>query len=111
MNEILDLLPIPEERDFPAGQLKARREALVTAIRVEAARVPFARRALRAARGGIARSWLSLLGILALGSALLTLGFSAQPRPVQRSAVAALAVAGTVQLALAVAPRAVLAHR
>ena len=66
---------------------------------------------MRAARGGIAKSWLSLLGMLAVGVALLTVGFSAQQPPVQRDAVAVLAVAGTVQIAIAVAPRAGLAHR
>jgi hypothetical protein len=106
MSEILDLLPIPEERDFPPGHFDARREALVAALRIERANEPLARRALRAARWGIARTWLSLLGILALGVALLALGPSAQQRPVQRDAVAVLAVAGTAQLALAVAPRA-----
>jgi hypothetical protein len=105
MNEILDLLPIPAERDFPAGHLEARRDALVAAVRHDAVGGPLARRALRAARGGFARSWLSLLGILALGLALLTLGSSAQQRPVQRDAVAFLAVAGTAQIAIAVAPR------
>lgn len=103
MSEILDLLPIPAERDFPAGQLEARREALVAAVRLDDE--PLARRALRAARGGFARSLLSLLGILALGLALLTLGSSAQQRPVQRDAVAFLAVAGTAQIAIAIAPR------
>src|SRR5215472_11020985 len=104
MNEILDLLPIPAERDFPAGRLEARRSALVTAIRVDE---PLARRAMRAARGGLARTWLSLLGILALSVAMLTLGFSSQQqRPTQREAVTILAVAATAQLAIAIAPRA-----
>src|SRR5215472_14071431 len=103
MNEILDLLPIPAERDFPAGRLEARRSALVTAIRVDE---PLARRAMRAARGGLARTWLSLLGILALSLAMLTLGFSSQQRPAQREAVTILAVAATAQLAIALAPRA-----
>jgi hypothetical protein len=100
MSEIRDLLPIPDERDFPDAHLDARRDALVSAVRADATNEPFARRLLRAAR----RSWLFLFGILALGSALLTLGSSAQQRPVQREAVAALAVAGTVQIAIAVAP-------
>jgi hypothetical protein len=106
MSEILDLLPIPEERDFPPARFEARREALVAAVRIERANESLARRALRAARRGIARTWLSLLAILALGVALPALGSSAQQRPVQRDAVAVLAVAGTAQLALAVAPRA-----
>jgi hypothetical protein len=105
MSEILDLLPLPAERDFPAGRLEARREALVAAVRLDGASEPFARRALRVARAGIARSWLAVLGIFALGVALLTLGSSVQRQPVQRDAVAFLAVAGTAQIALAVAPR------
>jgi hypothetical protein len=102
MSEILDLLPIPEERDFPPGHYEARRAALVAAVRVE----PFARRAMGAARSGIAKAWLSLLGILVLGVALLTLGFSTQQRPVQRDAVTILAVATTAQIAVALVPRA-----
>jgi hypothetical protein len=104
MSEILDLLPLPAERDFPAGQLEARREALVAAVRLDGTSEPFARRALRAARGGFTKSWLSLLGIFVLGLALLTLGSSVQRQPVQRDAVAFLAVAGTAQIAIAVAP-------
>lgn len=100
MSEILDLLPIPEERDFPAGHLDARRDALVAAIRE-----PFALRAMRAGHRRIAKVWLSLLGIAALGIALLTLGVSAQQRPVQKEAVAFLAAAGTAQVAIAFAPR------
>jgi hypothetical protein len=107
MNEILDLLPIPEERDFPSGHSEARRAALVAAVRVE----PFARRAMRAARSGVAKVWLSLLGIFVLGVALLTLGFSTQQRPVQREAAAFLAVAATAQIAVSIAPRAVSAAR
>lgn len=106
MNELLDLLPIPAERDFPAGQLEARRDALVAAVRADGTSDPLARRALHAARGGIARTWLTLLGILAVGIALLMLGFSAPQRSVRTDAVAVLAAAGTVQIAAAVAPRA-----
>ena len=98
MNEFLDLLPIPDERDLPSDRLEVRRAELVAAVRVE----PFARRALRAARSGFAKAWLSLLGVLALSFALLSLGFSSQQRPVQREAVTILAVAATAQLAIAV---------
>lgn len=100
MNEILDLLPIPDERDLPPGRLEARRAAVVAAVRADL-QEPFARRALHAA----CKIWLSLLGILALGAALLTLGFSTQQRPVQRGAVTILAVAATAQLAIAATPR------
>jgi hypothetical protein len=107
MNEILDMLPVPAERDFPPGRLDARRDALVAAIRLDMAHEPFARRVLRAARGQITRSWLSLLGILALGIALVAIGCSGQQRPSPRGAVALLAVAGTAQVAAAaVVPRA-----
>ena len=99
MNEILDLLPIPAERDFPAGQLEARRDALVAAALGETAREPAARRVLRAARGHVTRTWLSLLGILALGVALVCTGLSAQTRPAQSGAVALLAVTVAAQVA------------
>ncbi len=66
MNEILELLPIPAERDLPPGQLELRRDALVAASH-ERSPEPLARRALRAARGHIAGAWLSLLAMLALG--------------------------------------------
>ena len=100
MNEILDLLPIPAERDLPSGQLEARRDALVTAIGTRQAREPFTRRAMRVARG----SWLSLLGILALGAAVVCTGVSGQHRTAQSDAVAVLAVTGVAQIAVAAAP-------
>jgi hypothetical protein len=100
MSEILDLLPIPAERDFPPGQLDARRDRLVAAIRNGAAREPLTRRALHAARG----TWLSLLGIVALGVALVCTGMSGQHRSAQNDAVAVLAVTGAAQIAVAVAP-------
>jgi hypothetical protein len=99
MNEILDLLPIPAERDFPPGYLEARRDALVAAIRAEAAREPVARRVLRAARGNVTKTWLSLLGLVALGVALVCTGLSAQTRPAQSGAVALLAVTVAAQVA------------
>jgi peptidoglycan/LPS O-acetylase OafA/YrhL len=105
MNEILELLPIPPERDFPVGQLEARREALVAVTRVEAGRQPIGRRMLRAARAHITKSWLAVLGIVALALALVATGFSGQQRPASRGAVAFLAVAGTAQIVAAFAPR------
>ena len=100
MNEILDLLPIPAERDFPPGQLDARRDAVVAVVRNEAAREPLVRRALRATRG----TWLSLLGILALGLAVVCTGVAGQSRPAESGAVAVLAVTTAAQVAVAVAP-------
>jgi hypothetical protein len=107
MNEFLDLLSIPAERDFPVGQMEARRDALVAAIRAVVAGEPIARRVMRAARGRINKSWLALLGILALGIALVAIGFAGQQqRPSQRGAEALLALAGTAQVVVFVAPRA-----
>ena len=100
MNEILDLLPIPAERDFPPAQLETRRDTLVAAIRIDTAREPFTRRVLRATRG----AWLALLGILALGLALVCSGVSGEHRPAQTGAVAVLAVTTAAQIAVAVAP-------
>lgn len=99
MNEILDLLPIPAERDFPPGQLEMRRDALVAATRVHAAREPAVRRVLHAVRGNLTRTWLSLLGSLALGVAVVFGGLSGQPRPAQTGAVAMLAVTVAAQVA------------
>ena len=101
MNEILDLLPIPEARDFPAEQFEARRAALVAAIRVDAASESLARRVIRL----VSKTWLTLLGILALSIATLVHGLSAQQRSAQRDAVAVLSAAGTAQIVVAVAPR------
>jgi hypothetical protein len=100
MNEILDLLPIPAERDFPPGQLEARRDALVAAAGASTSREPLTHRALRAARG----AWLSLLGILALGAAVIGSGLPGQHRPVPSGAVAVLAATGAAQIAVAAAP-------
>jgi hypothetical protein len=105
MNEILDLLPIPEARDFPAERFEASRAALVAAIRVDVANEPLARRVVRLA----GKTWLTLLGILPLSIALLVLGISAHQRSAQRDAVAVLAAAGTAQIMVAVAPRVALA--
>jgi hypothetical protein len=99
MNDILDLLPIPADRDFPPGQLAARRDALVAATRAEVSREPAARRVLHAVRGNITKTWLSLLGILALGVALVASGLSGPPRPAQSGAVALLAVTVAAQVA------------
>lgn len=101
MNEILDLLPIPEARDFPAERFETRRAALVAAIRVDAANEPLARRVIRLA----GKAWLTLLGILALSIAPVVLGLSAQRHSAQGDAVAVLAAAGTAQIMVAVAPR------
>jgi hypothetical protein len=104
MNEILDLLPIPAERDLPAGQVEARRDALVAAIATNAGREPLARRAVRVARDHITGAWLSLLAMLALGLALVCSGVSGQHRTARSDAVAVLAITSAAQIAVAAAP-------
>jgi hypothetical protein len=101
MNEIFELLPIPEARDFPAERFEARRAALVAAIRRDAANEPLARRVIRL----VSKTWLTLAGILAVSIAPVVLSLSAQQRFVQRDAVAVLAAAGTAQIMVAVAPQ------
>ena len=105
MNEILDLLPIPAERDLPPGQLHVRREAFVGVIRAEATRTRSARRALRTARTQITRGWFSLLGILAL-VVVLAVGASGQRRTVQRSAQMIVAAVGVAQVVAVITPAA-----
>jgi hypothetical protein len=105
MNDILELLPIPSERDFPAGRQEARRDALVSHLRAEQVSEPATHRVIRAARGHITKSWLSLLGIVALLVALASIGLSAQQRLPEKGAVAVVAVAGTAQLVASVVPR------
>jgi hypothetical protein len=104
MNEILDLLPIPAERDLPPGRLEMRRDALVAAIATDTAREPLARRAMRAVRGHIIGAWLSLLAMLALGLALVCSGVSGQHRTARSDAVAVLAITSAAQIAVAAAP-------
>src|ERR1700759_2811665 len=104
MNEILEPLPTPAERDLPPGQLEARRDALVAAIATNAGREPFARRAMRAEPGHIAGAWLSLLALLALGLALVFGGVSGQHRTAQSDAGAVLAITSEAPIAVARSP-------
>jgi hypothetical protein len=67
---------------------------------MDAASEPLARRAMRAARGHLTRTWLSVLGILALGLAVVCSGVSGQHRPAQSGAVALLAVTVATQVAV-----------
>jgi hypothetical protein len=98
MSEILDLLPIPGERDFPEGRLTARRDALVVVIAAGSPRRRSLRGAVRAARGHLSRSWLALIGVLAVGLALLAASFSGYQGRVNTTSEALLAAAGTAQL-------------
>ena len=98
MNELLDLLPVPPERDLPSGRLEARAAALVAAIEAEPA----------AARGGL-RSWLTSLGVLLASLAVVCsvlLAGSARPHETEIAAKTVVVLAaGTGAVALAIAPR------
>lgn len=103
MNEILNLLPIPAERDFPAGQMDARRDALVASVAAELPRRRSLRGVVRAARGHITRSWLALLGVLALGLAILTVNLSGYQSRVSTTSEAVFAAVGTAQIIAVIA--------
>jgi ferric-dicitrate binding protein FerR (iron transport regulator) len=93
---LIDLLPVPAERDLPPGRLELRAAALVEAIEA----------APRAAR---VRRWLTALGLLVAAFALAcSVLFAASLRP-HETAVAAKTVVvlagGTGIAAFALAPR------
>jgi hypothetical protein len=98
MNEILNLLPIPSERDFPAGQMAFRRDALVTAVAAEQPERHSLRAAARAARGHITRTWLALIALLALGLAVLAASLSGYQSQVKTTSGVLLTAAGTAQI-------------
>jgi hypothetical protein len=67
MTQMFDVFSIPAERDFPAGALEVRRDALVAVIAADHERVRHPlRAALRAARSRASRVWLAVLGVLAV---------------------------------------------
>jgi hypothetical protein len=107
MNEILNLLPIPSERDFPAGQMAFRRDALVAAVTAEQPERHLLRAAVRAARGRITRTWLALIALIALGLALLAASLSGYQSQMKTTSGVLLTAAGTAQIiAVIVAPSA-----
>lgn len=103
MNEIVDFLPIPAERDFPAGQMAARRDALVAAVAAEQPQRRSLRGAVRAARGHITRAWLALVAALAVALVLLTTTLSGDQSRMTTTSEVLLAAAGTAQLVAVVA--------
>jgi hypothetical protein len=103
MNEIVDLLPIPAERDFPAGQMAARRDALVATVAAEQPQRRSLRGAVRAVRGHVARTWLALVGALAVALVFLTANLSGDQSRMTTSSEVLLAAAGTAQLVAIVA--------
>jgi hypothetical protein len=102
MNEILNLLPIPSERDFPTGQMALRRDALVAAVATEQQRHSL-RSAVRAARGHITRTWLALIALFALGLALLTASLAGYQSQVKTTSGVLLTAAGTAQVIAVIA--------
>jgi hypothetical protein len=97
-SELLELLPVPPERDLPPGRVEVRTAALVAAIEAEPA----------AARSRL-RSWLTSLGVflasLAVVCSVLLAG-SARPHETELAAKTVVVLAGgTGAAALAVAPR------
>lgn len=103
MNEILNLLPIPRERDFPAGQLAFRRDTLVAAVAAEQTERHSLRAAVRAARGHITRTWLALIALLALGLALLVASVSGYQSQMKTTSGVLLTAAGTAQVIAVIA--------
>jgi hypothetical protein len=102
MNDILEMLPIPGERDFPEARLVARRDALLVAIAAESPGRRSLRGVVRAARGHLSRSWLALIGVLAIGLALLATNLSGYQSRVNTTE-ALLTAAGTAQLIVVIA--------
>jgi hypothetical protein len=108
MNEILDLLLIPGERDFPAGQMAARRDAIVAAVAAEQQQRHSLRAAVRAARRHITRTWLALIAVVALGLALLAASLSGYQSRVSTTSEVLLAAAGSAQIVAVIASPSVL---
>jgi hypothetical protein len=98
VSELLDLLPVPAERDLPPGRLEARRAAAVAAVAADA----------KQSRSGRLRRWLVSIGLLLASiAAVCSILWSANVRVDRTLAVGtAVAVAGGSGLAaLAPAPR------
>ena len=96
MTPELDLLPVPAERDLPPGRLELRASALVAAVEAAPAR-------------GRLRRWVgSIVLLLASVAALCSVVFAGNVRPHGTEAAAktaAVVVAGSGAVALAMAPR------
>jgi hypothetical protein len=103
MNEILDLLAVPAERGFPAGQMAARRDALVAAVAAGQPQRRSLRGAVRAVCGRITRTWLALVAGLAVALVLLTASPSGDQGRLTTTSQVLLAAAGTAQLVAVVA--------
>jgi hypothetical protein len=92
VNPLLDLLPVPAERDLPPGRLDQRAAALVAAVETERPRRARLRR------------WLTMLLASAVASTVLAAG-GARVDTTRLAETAAVVAAGSGLVALAVAPR------
>jgi hypothetical protein len=103
MNELLDLLPVPAERDMPSGSLERRKTALLQLVEADL------QQATRLSRLRGLRTWLTSLGIvLALIAVVSSTLLAAHVRPHTTRVVAETAVAlgtGPVVASLVAVPR------
>ena len=93
--DLLDLLPVPRERDLPDGRVEARRAALVAAVSAD--------------RPSRVRGWLTSAGLFVASLvAVLSVLFAGDVRPPQTEVAAKTAVVlagGSGLVALAVVAR------
>jgi len=95
--ELLDLLPVPAERDLPPGRLEARSAALVAAIEAESAPSRL--------RGWLTSLGLFLAAVIAVCAVLLAVGVR-PPEPQAGAKSVVVLAGGSALVALAVvAPR------
>jgi hypothetical protein len=94
-HDLLDLLPVPDERDLPAGRVEARRQALVAAIASEPAPSRM--------RGWLTSVGLFVASLVAVCAVLLAGGVRPPgPEAAAKSAVVLAGGSGLVALAAAV---------
>src|SRR2546423_1644863 len=104
MNEILDLLPIPSERDLRAAQMTALRDALVTSVAADRGQKHLLRRVICATRTQISRGWLGFLGVFVLGLAITMTGLSSSQSRLSGTSEAMLAAASAPLILVAASP-------
>jgi hypothetical protein len=107
MNELLELLPVPAERDMPSGSLERRKAALLQLVEAELRMGD--RKATRLGRLRGLRAWLTSLGIiLALVAVVSSTLLATHVRPHTTRVVVEAAVAlgtGPVVASLVAVPR------
>lgn len=94
MNDFLELLPVPRERDLPSGRLEQRKAVLL--LLVEADLRSAERRRARSGRLGALRAWLMSLGIIvALIAIVSSIQLTTNLRPQSPRLVEAAVMLGT----------------